>query len=312
MEKKNNQSDKQHAKLAAEEHATAVEQSAMAPAKVSAATPESTSPAVPEVSLVDSEPIKAAMEATVVPTAGAAVSAKKRSNRYTIITVIVVVLTLLVVLFQLERQDRVGTNVFGGMIAALEANTPVAIVNGERLMAEDLSAGVEQLEQAAAAQGLDLNDPAVRTEIDTQAREMLVNTTLLKQAAAAGGIIIEESAVTARIDELAASAGGLDLLLERLQEFGITQEQLTLDITEELTIRALLDEVVFAELDLAISEAEITFVYQGAVDANGAENIPPLEEVRDQIAAQLSQAAEQAALDTYLQTLRADADIELN
>jgi len=312
MGKKKHKSNQHHnhKPVAAVEQPT-IDQPVATPAEV-AAQPEPT----PQVALVDTEPIKAAVEPTPTPTANTAApvagaAVKKRSSKYTIITIVLVVIALLVVVYQLERQDRIGTNIFGGMIASMEANAPVAVVNGTELNAGDLEAGVEQLQQAAAAQGLDPADPTVQAEIRTQAVDMLVNTTLLEQAAVAEGVIIEESAVEARISELAESAGGREALDARLAEFAIDEAQLYSDVRNELTIRALLD-IVFADAEVTASEEEILAVYQGAVEANGPGVVPPLEEVRAQIEGQLVQTKEQEALDGYLQQLRADADIELN
>ena len=271
--------------------------------------PAETKVETPQVNLVDSEPIKVAMEASPAPAAGAV--ARKKTNKYTIITILLVVIALMVVVFQLEKQDRIGTNIFGPMMAALDANAPVAVVNGTKLTAEDLASGVEQLEQAAAAQGLNPEDPQVRAEINSQAVEMMVNTTLLEQAAAENGIVVDDATVNARIDELAESAGGKEALMARLVEFGIDEEQLVSDVTEELTIRALLDRV-FADNEIVVTAEEIEAVYESAAESNGAGALPPLAEVSAQIEAQLSQTKEQEALDEYLQDLRADADIELN
>jgi FKBP-type peptidyl-prolyl cis-trans isomerase (trigger factor) len=279
------------------------------PEKIVDPTVDTPAETTPQVELVDSEPIETVMEATPAPITGASV--KSKSNKYTIITVIIVALALLIVLFQLEKQDRIGTNVFGGVITTMEANAPIAVVNGIELQVEDLATGTQQLEQAAAAQGLDLADPTVRAEIEAQAIEMLVNTTLLEQAAVANGVVVEEEAVTARITELEESAGGKEALAARLAEFSIDEAQLYKDVSDELTIRALLD-VIFADAQVVASEEEITAVYQDAVAANDPGVVPPLEEVRAQIATQLVQTKEQAALDTYLQELRADANIELN
>jgi uncharacterized integral membrane protein len=261
------------------------------------ASPTTPEPITPQVNLVDAEPIKVAMEATPsTPAPIVGVPVKSKSNKYTIITVVVVVLALLVVLFQLERQERVQTNLFGGLIAALDANSPVAVVAGERLSAEDLATGVEQLERA---------------EIETQALEMLINTTLLKQAAVDNNVVIEESAVTARVEEIATANGGLDALLVELAEFGIDEAQLNADVQEELLIRTWIEQL-FATADLTVSPEEITEVYNNAVAASNGEVLPPLVEVTGQIEAQLRQSKEQATLDTYLQELRASADIQLN
>lgn len=322
MGKKKNKSKKHNHQPAAQQPvATPVEASKPVEAEVVApvtpevtietTTPEVTpAPAAPQVKLMDKEPIAAAMEEKVViPTAGAAVA--KRSNKYTLITIALVIIALLVVVFQLEKQGRIGTNVFGPIMSAMEANAPVAVVNGAKLTAEDLASGVEQLEQAAVAQGMNPEDPQVRAEINSQAIEMIVNTTLLEQAAAENGIVIDEATIDARIDELAQSAGGKEALMARLLEFGIDEEQLVSDVTEELTIRALL-ETVFTETDAVVTQEEITEVYNNAVAASGGQPLPPLAEVTAQIEQQLIQTKEQEAVEAYVQQLRTDADIVVN
>lgn len=263
----------------------------------------------PQVELVDAEPITVAMEDTPAPTAGAAI--QKRSNKYTIVTILLVAAALLVVVFQLERQDRIGTNIFGPMIAALEANAPVATVNGQDILAADLESGVTQLTQAAVQQGFDITDPEVQAEIQNQAIEMMINTTLLEQAAVANNITVEDDAINARVAELATAAGGQEALLERLAEFDIDEVRLRSDVTDELTIRALLETVLSGDTVTA-TEAEITAIYDNAVAASNGQPLPPLSEVSGQIEQQIRQTKEQEAVEAYLQGLRADADIVTN
>lgn len=273
-------------------------------------TPEKNTDANPQVNLVDTQPIVAAMEGTPeVPTGAAAVS--KKSNKYTIVTIIIVVIALLVVLFQLERQGRVGTNVFGPMIAALEANAPLATVNGEDIKAADIESGMQQLSQAATQQGFNAADPEVQSEIQTQAIEMMVNTKLLEQAAAENNVTIEAEAVDARISELAEAAGGQEELMARLAEFEIDEAQLRADVEEELTIRALLD-TVFSDANIAVTEEEIAEVYENALAASDGQPLPPLADVSAQIQQQLQQSKEQEAIEAYVQDLRANADIVIN
>ncbi len=272
-------------------------------------TPESTVEANPQVTLIDKEPIVAAMEGT--PEMKQTTTTVKKSNKYTIVTIIIVVIALLVILFQLERQDRVNTNVFGPMIAALEANAPVATVNGDDIKAADLESGIQQLSQAAIQQGFDATDPEVQGEIRSQAIEMMVNTTLLEQAAVENNITIDDESVDARINELAEAAGGEEALLARLAEFEIDEAQLRSDVEEELVIRALL-ETVFSDAGVAVTEEEIATVYQNAVAASGDQPLPPLEEVSVQIEQQLQQTKEQEAVEAYVRQLRADADIVIN
>lgn len=271
---------------------------------------EQTTAAAPQVKLVDAEPIKAAVEGIPVPTAGP--TSKARANKYTVITVICVAVALLVVLYQLERQERIGTNVFGPMISALEGNVAAAVVNGEKIKNADLESTLQQLSQTALQRGFDTSDPEVQDQIRSQAIDMTVNTVLLEQAAVANDVEVSDEEIAARVQELAESAGGEEALMERLAEFDIDEEQLYTDVRDELVIRELLEEVVFTETDVTVSADEIAQVYDDAVANSGGQELPPLEQVSAQIEQQLRQGKEQEALEAYLQQLRADADITLN
>jgi len=233
---------------------------------------------------------------------------KKKVSPFTYIAVALVIFALVAVWFRLEKEERVSTNFFSSIIANQEANQVVATVNDATLRNSDLELSIEQLTQAATLQGVDPSDPAVQTEIRTQATEMLVNTTLLKQAAAEAGINITDEQIAERITELETDAGGPEVMQQRMDEFGIDRETFEADVESELTILALLD-TVFAESDVSVSDEEVTQLYESA-GVSGAE-LPPLEAVRPQIEAQIRQSKEQAAVDTYLDELRAGADIDI-
>jgi peptidyl-prolyl cis-trans isomerase SurA len=271
-------------------------------------TESTTTDAHPQVKLMDKEPIAVAMEHSPEPVATHIAAPARRSWKFTAVAVVLVVVALLAVLFRLEKEGRVETNLFSGIIASQEANAKVAVVNGEALRKTDLTVSADQLAQAATAQGLDPNDPEVRAQIESQALEMIVNTELLTQVAAQKEIVIEDSVVAERITAIETDAGGAETLDARLAEFDITREMLTADVTTELTIRALLDSV-FVDADMTITEEEIVTVYESAGGPDAG--LPPLDEVRSQITAQLQQVREQAAVEEYLVSLREGADIEI-
>jgi FKBP-type peptidyl-prolyl cis-trans isomerase (trigger factor) len=255
----------------------------------------------PQVKLVDKEPVVAAFEQTT--------PAPKKKNIWLIAgAVVLVVIALGAVWMRLEREGRVGTTFFAGMFAAQEASAPVATVNGQTLRNADLMLSVEQLEQAAIAQGQNLEDPAVQTQIQELAVEMLVNTTLLKQQAQSEGIVITEAQVTERMEQLEIEAGGAEVLAARMEEFGIDRDTFAADVRTELTIVALL-ESVFSDSDLQPTDEEVTALYEEV--AQTQTDVPPLDEVRPQVEAQLQQNKEQQAVEMYLEELRAVADIEI-
>lgn len=249
------------------------------------------------------EPAK--VEATYTPVEPAG-ERKSKVGMY-IAAIVIVALTLLAVLFLLEKEGRSSTGIFDSYFAAQDNTATVAVVNGEEITGRDLATSIQQFNQAAIAQGVDTTNPDVAADIRGQALEVLVNTELLKQAAEEQGIEISTEATAERLATIEAEIGGPEVLQERIGELGLTQDDLERDITEELLIQALLDGI-FAEANIEVTEEEVLEVYNAAGGADAG--LPPLEEVRAQVEAQVQSTKEQAVIDEYLETLKIDAEIE--
>lgn len=246
--------------------------------------------------------------ATAVHAAVAATSEKKLSIKGYAVAIGAVAVILLGVLYLLEKEDRSSTNFFSSIIESQEANTVVAVVNGEEIINSELSTSIQQFGQAAAAQGVDLTDPDAQVEIRSQALDVLINTELLKQDAEKRGIVVTDEVVDERLESIKVEIGGEEVLTERMNELGIGTEKLFQDIKAELLISELLD-LVFSEANLEVTEEEVNSVYE---NAGGTEaGLPSLEEVRGQVEAQIMSSKEQAAIDDYLAVLKDEADIEI-
>ena len=261
----------------------------------------------PQVDLMEQEPIAAAMEPTPGPVEGAATTT--RSLKLIIVSVLVVVVALAGILYALEKDGRVNSNVFSGIIDSQQTQTGVAVVNGETITESELAVASTQLAQAAAAQGADPADPTIQATIRSQALDLMIGTALLTQTAEAQGVTVPDEEVAERLVAIEADAGGAELLATRMQEFGITMESLESDVRSELVISQLLDSIVTDE-DTVVTEAEIVAAYEEA-GGSGVE-LPPLEEVRTQIETQLQQVKGQSVIEAYVEQLRANADIEIN
>ena len=230
-----------------------------------------------------------------------------KRKKYTVATLVLVVLALLALVYALEERGRLNTGIFDGLDKQISKHTAAAKVNDAKISEYDLSISMTQLSSGAAAQGADISDPAVQTEIRTQALDMLINTELLKQEAASRGISISDEDVNARLETLKTDVGGEEVLNQRMAEFGINQKTLLRDIRNELTIQKLLDEV-FKEKSVVVTEEEIVAFYD---QAGGAEaGLPGIDDVRGQIEAQLKATKEQGVVTTYLEELRGKASIE--
>jgi len=229
-----------------------------------------------------------------------------------VIAATVITLMMAGVWYVLERDGRVTTSIFtgnvlSGLFAGDPTTAPVVRVNDVVLTAGRLQPSIDQITQAAVQQGADPSDPTVAAEIRTQALAMLVNTELLLQAAATEGIAASDEEVDERIVQIEEQFGGPEALAAELETASVTMEQLRGDVVTEITIQTLLTKVVGSE-EVAVTEAEITELYNSA--GGEAAGIPPLAEVREQVIAQVRQTKEQALVQTYLESLRQNADIE--
>jgi SurA N-terminal domain len=231
-----------------------------------------------------------------------------KRKKYTVATLALVLVALLALVYALEQKGKLGTGIFDGVEKQVSKHTAAATVNNAKISEYDLGISITQLSSGAAAQGADITDPALQTEIRTQALDMLVNTELLKQEAANRGITVSKEDVDARLETLKTDVGGEEVLDQRMAEFGINKRTLLRDIKNELTIQKLLDEV-FKEKAVVVTEEEIVAFYEQAGGADGG--LPALEEVKTQIEAQLKATKEQGVVTVYLEELRGKATIEI-
>lgn len=252
---------------------------------------------------VKAEKVEAKSEAV-----SSTVTISKSTIKSYVTAVVVVAVIILGALYLMEKEGRSKTNIFESVLAAQEAKAVVAVVNGDKIINSELTTSIQQFSQAAASQGVDISNPDALSEIRTQALDVLINTRLLKQAALEQGLSVDDDLAIERLATIEEDIGGADILAERMELLGITQEQLHSDIRDELLIQELLDSV-FVEADILVTDEDIEEIYENA-GGEGAE-LPPIEEVREQIEAQVKTSKEQTAIDEYLAELKEGAEIEI-
>lgn len=305
METETNTEVESHEEPEAEVAATeAVTEAEVTPADSADTTVEPTTPPL----LMEGD--VAATAASGMATAGAWATKAKHflmMYKYTILAAVLVLIGLLGFTYMMEKEGRIETGLFDGIGNLTASYTAVAKVNDEKITKKELNVSMSQLELGAAAQGVDIADPKIKEQIQTQALDMLINTALLKQEAEARGIKITAEDVDNRLTTLKEEIGGEEVLMERMMQFGVDEKTLRRDIENELTIQSLLDQV-FAEKGLEVTEEEVVAFYDEAGGAAGG--LPKLEEVRAQIEAQLKSSKEQEAVTGYIEELRSKATIE--
>lgn len=225
-----------------------------------------------------------------------------------VIAVVVILVISAGLMFILEKEGRISTGLFSGVITKMEASAPAAKVNGTVITGAEFTSSLDQLTDLSATQGANVTDAAVIAQLRTQAIETLVNAELLRQAALAEGIATTPEDIENRFNEIRDGLGGAEVLASRMAEFGVTEESLRKDIENEFLIQALFDVKIDSD-SIQVSETEVSEFY---TRAGGAEaGLPPLEEVREQIVAQVKFEQEQTLINEYLTTLRDEAEVEI-
>ncbi|USN87611.1 MAG: SurA N-terminal domain-containing protein [Candidatus Nomurabacteria bacterium] len=233
--------------------------------------------------------------------------ASSKGKGILISTIIAVIVLAIGLVFMLERDGRINTGLFTGVISYLDAREPVAKVNGAVIPKSDLDSGVQQLVEMAKLQGIEADEAAI-AEFRSQAIETLVNGELLRQEAVEKGMTASVEDIDARYSEIEDGVGGAETLGVKMAEFGITEESLRRDIENEILIQALFDTVVNKD-EIEVTEDEITDFYNqsGGLEAG----LPEIDEVKDQIVDQLKFNKEQEVIGTYIDDLREGAEIEI-
>ncbi len=237
------------------------------------------------------------------------VAVSKQGNlvTYLVVGALLFVITLALVFF-MEREGRIATGIFSGIIASWEERKPVATVNGVEILRRDFDSSFNQMLQMSADQGVDVTDPEVIEQHRTQAMETLINGELLRQAAVEAGYSVTEEEITTRYNEIRDGIGGATELATRMAEINVTEETLRRDIKNEILIQRLFESQL-PSAGKEVTEAEVQALYDQI--GGGADGVPPLADVYQQVVDQIRFNRQQAEIYPYLETLRTEATIEI-
>lgn len=179
----------------------------------------------------------------------------------------------------------------------------VAIVNGLKIARAEFNESVALIKQSAAAQGVNLAEPNIETEITNQAIESLINDKLLMEDARKTGIASDETLIKTERDIIVQSLGGEELLKTRMAEVGLTEEKLR----DSIIIKKYIESKTDIEIVNATTE-EIKAFYDTLPPS---EDLPTLEELSPQIEQQIITEKQQAIVTKLISDLRTTAEIEV-
>lgn len=187
-------------------------------------------------------------------------------------------------------------------------NKIAAKVNGNNILRSELQKRFEQDTQRAASQGIDTSSPEIAKQVKSRILEELINTELLVQAAKESGIEVSQEEVDKEADFVKEQLGGQEALSSRLSEVGMSESEFKKEVLRQLMIQKYLLENIDIDSTKA-TEDEINLAYKQA--SSVSDNIPPLSEIKDQVASQVSIDKQQKLLEALIEKLRSNANIEI-
>lgn len=189
-------------------------------------------------------------------------------------------------------------------VAKVEA---VAKVNGVDIAKSTYDAQLASVIASLKAQGTDTDSAENSAKIKEQVLTDLINNELLTQAVTASGVVASADEVEKQVQALVAQVGGADKFAAELTKANLTDAQLRVNISKQLTVQ----KYLLTKIDISkavATDAEISKFYDDNV--KGKAGAPALKDIKEQIRQQIVNTKQQQLVLAFIETLKATAKIE--
>ncbi len=207
----------------------------------------------------------------------------------------------------------IGYGVFSGMYAQ-KNSTPevqevsIARVNGVSITNKSYDILAKQIIAQYQAQGIDTEDPTNAQLIQEQILKNLIDEEVLYQEAEEQQLLADTEAVTARYEEVVSQFGGEEAFLNIIEAQGITKEVVLQDLERQLAIEAYLEQAIDEDA-YEVTDEEAQALYDEVAETTV--DIPPYEEVVEEVKQQVEQEKMQTDIEELVETLREEGEIEI-
>jgi len=187
--------------------------------------------------------------------------------------------------------------------------TVVATVNGEEIIQAEIDDRFTQIKISLEAQGADTQNETAVAQIKSDILEEIITSTLVEQKAKEAGFSTTKEEVDTEIQKIKDQIGDDATFKAELEKASLTEKTLRENIETQLTIQKYIDQEVDTDA-IVITDEEIAAVYDQA--AASQTDLPPLADVSEQIKAQIKATKEQELVNTFIDNLKAEAEITRN
>lgn len=185
---------------------------------------------------------------------------------------------------------------------------PIAIVNGEEIARTEFDEQLSQVEAGYAQQGVPFPQGEQLAELQQQVVTRLVQQTLVLQESEAQGITATDEEIEAEYQATTSSFPDEATLKQALEAEGLTPDDVKALIADNIKIGKLLDSVIQQAQLAPPTEEELHQLYDLAVQQ---QELPPFDEVRAQLEAELTSQRENEVVQAYVQELEASGNVEI-
>ncbi|WP_114854619.1 SurA N-terminal domain-containing protein [Brachybacterium sp. YJGR34] len=192
----------------------------------------------------------------------------------------------------------------------------VAVVNGEEITKDEFAAAYETQFQQASMQQQSTGQEVDQDELKQQVAAQLVDNRLLLQGAQDAGIEPTDADIDATLEEIAQQngLGSADEVISTLEQQGLSEEDVRSDAGEQFQL------TTFIEQEANISEPtdeELKAQYEELVaqqsQAGGQQSeVPPFEDVKEQLAQQSVSQQQNEAATQIAAELRESGEVTVN
>ncbi|XKE95171.1 SurA N-terminal domain-containing protein [Metaplanococcus flavidus] len=190
----------------------------------------------------------------------------------------------------------------------------VAEVNGEEIGKEEFETAYVGQFQQMAMQAQMSGQEVDQAQLKEQIAESLVSQKLLVQETENRGIEASEEEVDETLTALAEQNGmaSSEEFLAALEEQDLSEEE----VREQVASQVKVDKLIAEETgDTEVSEEELQEFYdqvKAQQEEMGGEEVPPLEDIKTELEAQLLQQKENEAVQALVAELREGAEVTIN
>lgn len=184
----------------------------------------------------------------------------------------------------------------------------VATVNGNEITRSQFEARLTQNKQTLGSQQ-ELSGQQLK-QLKQQTLETLINEELVLQEAEASNLSVTDKEVQNAYTEVKNRFDSDQKFQQELQKNGLTEEDLQKNIRRQLLVQKYINENTNTQ-NIQVSDEEAQQAYdQAAQQAGEDQQIPPFEQVKSQIKSRIKQQKQGQEVNTMIQDLRENADIQ--